>query len=46
MKSPSVFLIIILLIKTKSDMLIAAVPILERNVRTSCMESLPGGYSY
>ena len=39
-------LLIILLIKAKCDMLIAAVPFLERNVRTSCMESLPGGYSY
>ena len=38
--------LIILLIKAKSDMLIAAVPFLERNVQTSCMESLPGGYSY
>ncbi|WP_302308756.1 hypothetical protein, partial [Roseburia hominis] len=40
------WLLIILLIKAKCDMLIAAVPFLERNVQTSCMESLPGGYSY
>ena len=45
MKSSSVFLVISL-IQAKCDMLIAAVPFLERNVRTSCMESLPGGYSY